>query len=1056
MRKISCFLFFISILSPPLLSQQIKISGQVLDENGIGVPGVNIIIKGTTTGTTTDMDGNYAISVPDVNTILKFSYVGYLTQEITVGDQTIISVNLVQDITGLEEVVVVGYGTVRKIDLTGAVASVKTEDMPINATTSVDHLLQGRAAGLTLTSVSAQPGGRLNINIRGGTNPLYVIDGVPILTNPSPNNVSNNERTVDPGIDATNLGFSGGVDRDPLNTINPSDIESIDILKDASAAAIYGSAAADGVILITTKKGKAGKVNVEYRASYTSQTPKEYFQLMDAQEFMIQHNRFEIEQAKITTKSDIYGPNSVPPVVPLFSKEDIATGGKGTDWLDILMRKGYIHEQNISLSGGRENSTIFASFNYYDNDAILENSSFKRYSGRINFKQEIGKRIKAGANVTFSQINANNASTGANQGGPEKYNMLQTAYVYSPTTRVYDSLGRYEKTFDPKITNPAAFLVINDYTRNQRFMATPNIEIKIIDDLKINLVGGIDRSTNNRNFYLPRIARNVQLPNGMAQLMTRRIDNYSSEAYMTYNHKFGNSNLTIVGGAGYYKTLNDGFSLQAVDFFTDAFEYHNVNTASDPESSILNSYRNERIKISQFFRINYSLYDKYIITIVGRNDASSIFAENKKRGFFPGISGAWKISEESFMESANVFSELKLRAGYGTAGNEGFIGNNPWQLYSTGYPFLIGSTLYPGVASSQLENPDLTWETDITSNVGLDIGLLENRITANIDFFNKLKKDLLSYNPLPSDAPIGRVADNVGSQKSKGWEFTLNTNNLTGEFKWKTNITLTTYTLNWESRNPRVALSPWIKEKDPVLAIYGWETDGILKTSEDTTGYVTNMSARPIFGNIKYKDVNGFDENGELTGEPDGKLDGADVVLLADGTPKWSFGINNTFRYMGFDFSIYIYGLLGREIPNGYRNFLSPIGISDAIYPSNTITDIKDVWSSDNLEGIYPGLSESSNPYNGANPTNNQSPYNTIYHDFWMADGSFARLKNITLGYSLPGSLINKIKINSFRIYIDLQNLYVFTKYKGIDPEVSDVNPYPQVFSTTFGVNIAF
>ncbi|MFC2138601.1 SusC/RagA family TonB-linked outer membrane protein [Bacteroidota bacterium] len=1046
MRKFLNFLIFIFLLqSTSVSSQQIEVTGKVTDEDNIGIPGANIVISGTTVGTITDNNGNYSISVSGGDDILRFSYLGYLTQEITVGEKSIINVSLMTDITDLEEVVVVGYGTVRKIDLTNSVASVKADDIPINATTSVGQMLQGRAAGLTLTSVSAQPGSRLNINIRGGTNPLYVVDGVPILTNPNPKNTSGNTRTTDPGIMLANLGYGGGVDRDPLNSINPSDIESIDILKDASAAAIYGSAAADGVILITTKKGKAGKVKVEYRGSYTSQTPQEYFQLMNAEDFMIQHNRFELEQAKITTKTDIYGSGSLPNIPLFFSETDIAEAGEGTDWLDVLMRNGFIHEQNISLSGGSEYSTLFASFNLYDNAAIIENSTFKRYSGRINFDQEIGKRIKAGANVTFSQINANNASTGDNQGGPEKFNMLQTAYAYSPTTPIYDSLGRYAKTYDPKITNPAAFLDINDISRNMRFMANPKLEISILKDLNLNLVGGIDRSTNNRNFYLPRTARNVQLPNGMAQLLTGRIDNYSSEGYLTYNRENSNSYLTIVGGAGYYKTLNEGFGFQAVDFFTDAFEYHRAVIASDPEASLLNSYKEERIKISQFFRVNYSLYNKYIVTLVGRNDASSIFAENKKSGFFPGVSVAWKINEETFMGNVPVLSELKLRAGYGTAGNEGYIGNNPWQLYSTGYPFLIGTTLYPGVALSQLENPDLTWETDVTTNIGLDIGLLENRITSNLDFFIKLKKDLLSYNPLPNDAPIGRIAANVGTQKSQGFELAINTFNLTGEFKWKTNIRLSTYTLNWETRNPQVALAPWIKEKDPVLALYGWETDGLLTSTEDTTGYVTNMSARPVFGNIKYVDQNN-----------DGLLDENDVVLLADRTPKWSFGFNNTFNYKGFDLNIYIYGLLGRELQNGYTSFLSPVGISDAIYPSNTIIEIQDVWSSDNPEGIYPGLSESSNPYNGSNPSSNEYPYNSITNDFWLVDGSFARLKNIALGYTLPNKLINKTPISSLRVYIDLQNLYVFTKYKGIDPEISDINPYPQVFSKTFGLNITF
>lgn len=1033
--------------SGTLFGQQ-KISGKVTSvlENE-SLFGASILVKGTTNGVITDVNGNYTI-IASADDTLIVSLVGFNEIKELVGNRVNIDFALIPDIKSLEEVVVVGYGTTRKIDLTGSVASVKTKDISISATTSVDQMLQGRAAGLTLTSVSAQPGGRLNINIRGGTNPLYVIDGVPIMLNPNPNSVNPNMQTADPGIMSSNLGFSGGVDRDPLNSLNPSDIESIDILKDASAAAIYGSAAADGVILITTKKGKSGKVKVEYHGSYTAQTPKKYLQLMDAPEFMRQHNRFQKEQALISAKSGVYGSNPDPKVTPMFPDSLIAASGQGTDWLGVLMRNGNIIEHNLSLAGGTESSAIYASVNYFGNKAILENSNFKRYTGRINFEQQIGKRIKASANVSFSQINANNASTGANQGGPEKYNMLQAAYVFSPTVPVYDSLGQYSKTFDPKITNPAAFLGINDKLRTNRFTASPNIEIKILKDLKFNMVGGMDRLTNNRSFYLPRTARNVQLPNGMAQLLTSRIDNYSGEAYLSYNHLYAKSSLSVVAGAGYYKSLNDGFGLQAVDFFTDAFTYNNVGAATDKTQSIMNSYKEERTKISQFMRINYSLMDKYLLSFVGRRDGSSIFAKNKKWAFFPGFSAAWKINQENFMKDIEAISELKLRVGYGTAGNEGYIGNNPLKLYKTdekSYPFLIGTVIYPGVGLSQVNNDNLSWETDATGGVGIDLGLFANRITASIDYFDKTKKFLLGTIDLPSNAAVGNFTTDIGSQSSKGWEFMLTTNNLVRKFTWSTTITLSTYNLKWKDRNSQIILEPWVKEKDPVYAIYGWETDGIIKSSQDTVGYVPNMTLRPTFGQIKYVDQNG-----------DGKLDEKDVVLLADGTPKWSFGFDNKFKYKGFDLDIYIYGMLGRKVPNGYRNFLSPTGIADNIYPYNTITDIKDVYSNDNPDGIYPGYSNSGNPYDASNPTTNVAPNNTITNDFWLVNGSFARIKNITLGYTLPETLLTKLNVNSVRLYIDVQNVYVFTKYKGIDPEVSDINPYPQALSTSFGLNITF
>jgi TonB-linked SusC/RagA family outer membrane protein len=1020
------------VITPASLStkQGIQVNGKVISAaSGESLPGVNVLEKGTINGVSTNLNGEYTITVSGQNSVLVFSSIGFNQEEILVGNQTTINMTLVESIEALEEVVVVGYGTVRKIDLTGAVGSVKTKDIPVIATTSVDHMLQGRIAGMVMRLNSAQPGGRFNITVRGGNNPLYVIDGVPI---------TNNGR-IENGIIDDNLGYSGGLDRDPLNSINPSDIESIDVLKDASAAAIYGSAAADGVILITTKKGKAGKTNVEYRGSYTIQKPKDYFDLLESKDFMIQHNRFELDQNLLTYQSDPYGTTAYPNPALFFSQETIDTTRTNTDWLDILMRNGNIQEHNLSVTAGNDVSSLYTSFNYYGNDALLENSTFKRYSGRVNFDQQIIKVVKLSLNVTFSQINANNASTGANSGGPEKYNMLQAAYVYSPTVPVFDMFGKYSKTFDPKITNPASFLIMNDMTKNSRFFANPNLEIKIIKGLNLNVVGGIDKQTSNRSFYLPKTALNVQLPNGMAQLLNNKIDNYSTETYLTYNREFGASSITIVGGAGYYKSFNDGYGLQAVDFFTDAFLYYNIGVASDDEQDLMNSYHYESTKISQFFRVNYSLMSKYLLSVVGRRDGSSIFAENKKWGFFPGVSAAWRINKEDFMSGIAAISDLKLRVGYGTAGNEGSIGNNPWTLYGTGYPFMIGTTIYPGVALSQLGNTDLTWETDVNTNIGLDLGLLRNRITMVVDYYVKTKKDLLSYNQLPSNSPVGRIADNIGIQRSKGWEFTLSSKNLVGEFKWATDFTLSTYDLNWVERNPQVQLASYIKEDDPVNAVYGWKTDGIMKTVNDTIGYAMNMASRSQMelGNIKYVDMNN-----------DGLLNLEDVVMLDDGIPDWTLGLNNTFRFKGFDLNVYMYGMIGRKAYNGYRNFLNPTAISDKIYPYNTITDIKDVWSADNREGIYPALSQNSNPFNGSNPT--------ATNDFWLMDASFLRIKNITVGYNLPQKLLTALHLGSVRAYIDLQNLYVFTKYKGIDPELSDVNPYPQALSTTFGVNVSF
>jgi TonB-linked SusC/RagA family outer membrane protein len=1054
MRKIICILISVLILSVPyLFAQQVEITGRVLDENNIGMPGVNVIIKGTTAGTATDAKGNYRITVPGAASILQFSYVGYLTEEITVGNQTTIDLNMVQDISSLEEVVVIGYGTIPKSDLTGAVSSVKAEDLPPSTAVSIDNLLQGKAAGLNLRVFSAQPGGNVDVSIRGaispnGNNkPLYVIDGVPITDNDQ----------IEYGIYDDDLGYYGGIERSPLNTINPSDIESIDILKDASATAIYGSSAANGVILITTKKGAAGKARVEYRGSYTIQTPKKYFDLLDGREFMEQNNRLSYEKYLFDGRYVPYGNNIPSPgdFTPRFSQEEIDSIGKGTDWLDLLMRNGSIQEHNISVSGGSENTVVFASFNYYNDKAILEKSDFIRYSGRVNLNQKVSERINFNLKLNMSQINSDNVSTGSNSGGLEKYNMLQAAYEFAPTVGVYDEEGNYTYSYDRQIMNPAAFLIVKDKIRTNRFDIIPNIEVRIIEDLSLNLIGGLDRQTSNRNFYLPVKAQRYNIPDGMAELSTNRIDNLSSEAYFTYNKTFAGSNLTLVAGAGYYKTQNDGFYLVGRDFFTDAFEDNNVQIASNKETSVINSYKSERTKISQFFRVNYSLKDKYIISVVGRRDGSSIFAENKKFGFFPGISGAWKISHEDFMSNVPVISNLKLRAGYGSSGNESVLVGNSLQLYSAGLAYLIGNTYYNGVTLSQVENKDLSWETDYTLNLGVDFGLWQNRLNASFEYYEKTAKDLLDFNRLPRNNAVGRVAANVGSTKSVGYELTLVSKNIVGsEFKWSTDFNISTYKAYWIERNPEVELAEYIGENDEIRAIYGWETDGIIKSEEDRPVYMPDA----FLGNVIYVDRNN-----------DSILNIDDVVKLGTLDPKWTFGMGNTITFKGFDLNIYVYGMLKRKALFGYAPGGASAYTGSTAYkisinnPGNVLSTIKDIWSTDNPDGIYPGVA--TNPYSGNNPASNNhlntdfdiysNDYYAISSDFYLRDASFIRLKTISLGYTVPASRFIK-EISSARIYINLENLAVLTDYEGFDPEYADANPYPQAISTTFGINVTF
>ncbi len=1019
-RRLDCII--VSTISALLFSlnlyAQQAIRGVLRSPAGEPVSGATIVVKGTDRSTLSNSNGEFSINASPGN-ILVVSYVGYQTKEVTLGTENDLNISLVAAISNMDEVVVVGYGTQRRRDVTGSVVSISTKNLPQAANVSINNLLQGRAAGLNLSQRSAQPGGGLSISIRGAGAPLYVIDGVPLFNNRAP----------EPGINDKDLGYSGGVDRDPLSTINPADIESIDVLKDASAAAIYGSAAAYGVILITTKKGKGSKINSEYRGSYTVQSPKDYFPFLNGKEFMQQQVRLARDKFLYDNNLSPYGTSTATPVfTPLFTEAQIDAAGEGTDWLDMLIRNGRIQEHNISISGGADKTRIFTSFNYYNNTATIENSDFVRYTGRINLDQQLGSRLKLSVNLTMSQVNSNNAASGSNSGGQEKYNELQAAYAYVPTVAVYDASGNYSKSLNRLITNPAAFFSITDKLKTNRFFVAPNLEIKVFDGLKINFVGGVDKQGSKRNFYMPRAVGNAQLPEGAAQLASNTIENYSFEGYGTFNKVLNQHNLSVVAGGGYYKNINESFGLQAVGFFTDALNVYDVNSATNKDKSFMNSFKGESTKISQFLRVNYTYQSKYILTFNARRDGSSNFARDKKWGFFPGVSVGWQINQEPFLSSSKVISTLKFRAGYGEVGYDADL--NALRLYRR-VPdggFVFGSTLYPGVMLSQLDNPTLSWETDKSTNIGIDYGLFNDRITGSFEVFRRDASDLLRQVPLPVNNAVQRYQTNLGgTTRSEGIDFSVNSKNTTGAFRWETLLNISKYRNRWLERSPYDVLNPlYQRPDDRTDIVYGWQTNGIMKQASEKPSHMPNAR----LGNLVYVDQN-----------KDGKLDGSDVVALGYRDPKWVFGLGNTFSYKKIEINIFMYGRIKQYMGNNFAGFYNPsrIAVADA---QNTLVGIKNVWSVDNPSGIYPGIA--ANAHAGSNPSGTT--------DFLQENVSYLKIRNVTLSYTFN---VTKF-IQSARVFADFQNLATFTNYKGYDPELSEANPYPQALSTTIGVSINF
>jgi TonB-dependent starch-binding outer membrane protein SusC len=1047
LKKVKQWLFItlLSVVSTSVFAQT-AITGKITDDKNEPLPGVSVKVKGSKGGGFTDANGVYNISAP-TNGTLVFTYIGFDKAEVAIDGKTNIDFALKSTTASLDEVVVVGYGTQNKKDLTGSAVSVKTKDLNTTNAVSIDNLLQGRVAGLNVSTYTAQPGGGISVNIRGsisplgGSNPLYVIDGVPITTNTS----------TDFTASSTNTGMRGFVDRNPLNNINPNDIESITVLKDASATAIYGSAAANGVILITTKRGQEGKVTVSYNATESVQNKAPYIEVFNAKDFMQYANLYR-DEARLYDKgyAPYYGTNiddgSVAPYAKVFSTQDIANAGKGTNWIDEITRQGRISDHNFSISGGNVNTKVFSSFNIFDQKGMLANASLNRIIGRVNLDQKIGSHINFKLGVSYSQINNNNVSTG-NQIGNDKNSpsLLRDAMAFAPNITPINSRGELNLTYNAQVNNPFGYLMLTNKSQNKRLFINPTLEVKIMEGLKVTAVGGIDQTTTTSDFFIPRTAKFWNAPLGNGQLGYQARNNYSLEGFVNYDKNLVNNEhrLSVVLGGGYYTSTGNDFALDGVDFFTDVFGTSNMAIAANKDLNRLTSNKIvPPVKLSQFSRINYIINDKYLFNVSARVDASNKFGENKQVGFFPGASFAWKINNEDFMKSiSNTVSELKLRTSYGTSGNDNIQGNQTVSLYGTGYStapwnFLFGNQLATGILQTQLGNKLISWETNITFNVGLDFGLFKDRITGSVEYFNRTAKDLLDFGLLNSNSPIPRQGINIGSTRSTGIEVALNTKNIVTEnFSWNSNITLGTFKATWVSRNPQNKLSPWIQEKDAIKAAYGWKTDGIIRNQAELDA-IKPLQPKAVIGNLRYVDING-----------DGKMNDADIVNLGDYNPQGTFGFNNTFTFKNIDLSFFIYGNYGGITKDGWVDFTRAFDIG-SLTPQNASVKSADIFTSFNTNGKYasaaPDLTKANN--------------SSQFDDYTLQKTYFARLKNITVGYTLPNKILGKKKVlQSARLFVDFANLGVVTNYQGLDPEMERNNgPYPIARTIAFGFNTRF
>ena len=1019
------------IISKP---QGVQISGNVLDNNGQPLPGANVLEKGTTNGTQTDFDGKFSLDVNNSDAIIVISYVGFTTQEVALDSRSTINVTLQEDSALLDEVVVIGYGSVKKSDLTGSVTSVTSKDFNKNVSANIDQLFQGKAAGVTISQTSAQPGGAASISIRGNTSlnasnqPLYVIDGLPIdNSSPSGSNQEGVVYSTPPG--------------NPLNTLNPNDIQSIEILKDASATAIYGSRGANGVILITTKKGK-GKLSVNYSSTTSIQDIAKEYDVLNAFEYATLFNEYFDYRTVVTPgDADLQGINK-------FTNTELQAfqNGQGTDWFNVLTRTGVINNQQLSVSSGNETGSIYSSINFLDHKGVLQNSDTQRVAARLNVTQKIANAVEFGTNISISNLNSNTVPYGGEFG--DRGGAISGVFNWAPTIAPLNTDGTLaDHPESTNIANPLASGLSDSNSEDDRILATTYIEASLSKNLKAKLVYGFDKTLTKTRNYVPSTAKSALAPAGIAELATFQIDNRLTDFILTYDNQFGDHKLNVVGATSKQVRGFENVRARGVGFATDALTFNNLGSA---EAQTTQSGKSESTLISFLGRVNYNYKDKYLLTFSGRYDGSSKFDVDNKWGFFPSGAFAWKVINESFMEDQNLFSDLKFRVSYGEVGNQE-IGNNASQplIGTRGGGRLIGAVIGDQFAIPfepiSPGSPGLTWETTKQFNTGIDLGFFNQRLNVIFDYYNIVTSDLLLSFSIPSTSGFTSIIRNAGEIKNSGVELTINSINITNpDFEWSTNFNISYNENKW---NDRAGLPFGIEQEfGPVGGLYGYITDGLWQEGDDLDMF-GGIQANP--GTLRFKDVNGRDADGNITGQPDGEITEADRVLLGNSTPAITAGLSNTLRYKDFSLSFFFNGQFDYSIFNSGTDRLTSVG--RILQLGGVGRQALNYWTPNNTNTDVPnGL---ANPLGGSNNSR------------FIEKGDFIRLKNVNLSYNVP--VDNFSWLNGLTVGIGAENLFIITDYTGLDPETSrpgftrvgsrgDLEPYPNSRTYTLSVNLNF
>jgi TonB-dependent starch-binding outer membrane protein SusC len=1030
--KVVFAMLFLLATTLGAFAQERMISGKIVDNTGAAMPGVNVLKKGTTVGTASDANGEFSLAVQN-DDILVISFIGYRSQEVLVGTQTRLEIKIEEDFETLDEVVVVGYGEMRKADVISAQSSISTKDIERTVNTTIDQAIQGRAAGVFVTQNTGAPGGGISVNIRGintisGSNePLYVIDGVQVQ------------------------GSSSSSGSNPLASLNPADIAGIEILQGPSATAIYGSRATNGVVLITTKRGKSGEVKISYGYSYALQTAPKPIDIMDMREYA----QMEIDY-KAIAGGDVREEFLDPSIL-----------GAGTNWQRELFDNAAMHKHQLSLSGGSDKLTYYLSGERLLQDGVALGSGFERTSVRLNVDNSPRKWFKIGANVNFAQTDEDLATSDIN-GDNLIVNAIRLA-PYIPVKNLDGSFGGGNpqvgaEQFAP--VNPVAIasMATNELTR-RRMLGGLNVAFKIVEGLEVRTDFNTDINYSNSVFFLPTYALGWQR-NDNARLENRDgINTYWGWSQtVQYNKKFGaNSSINAMVTHEAQKSTWRGLFGSRTGFITN--EVLDLN-AGDPTTAGNSGGHGTWAMESYLGRINYNYGDRYLLTGAFRADGSVNFGPGNKWGYFPSLSVAWRVSEEAFFSGVDFVNDLRVRFETGLTGNQG-NGAAIYARMAQPLPTDLGLGLRPG----NYANKEYQWEETQTNNFGFTVGLFDNRIQLDADYYIKNTDNLILQSELPwtvgtdGNAAIGAPTVNVGSLENRGWSFSINTINMDrGGFRWTSNLNLSSFEtkitgLTENTTHITRQGEPWflqnmaqrsVEGRAPWL-FFGYVEEGIFQSREEiensalpvgSDGNELPIAADQVWvGDVKYKDVDG-----------DGKITAGDMTFIGNPWPKLFGGLTNTFSYKGIELSILITGNYGNDVYNYLH--LQNSNPNNINLGQNMFKDAIDFARVANDENGNPYLLNPGTNVARVASSSVNGNYNRLTNKY-LEDGSYLRVKNISINYSLPQTLVSKTKfVNSARVGFSVQNVFTLTNYSGYDPEIgSYVGPNAQVAGGFVGVD---